>query len=305
MTQREKILAGAVGLMVVTWFGSSALTRYRDAVETNRTKLRDAEQQVSQARTAKLRGQRALTKLRRWQKQALPTNADIANSQYQDWLQREFILAGLKVADIKSSTALRGPNDRTQQFTFAVTASGQMSQLVDFLSRFYRAGHLQRISRASLAPAKEGNDLSISLTIDALSMRDSTRTDALSIVESNLPLPPLEELQTAIAKRELFSPYKDTKAEALASKPPANEADQALISGMGQGESGWYMSIRMKDSGRMMYFRVGDSIQVGKFTGKVSAIDGRRAIVEQDGKQMQVHLGQSLGQAQPVARQAG
>lgn len=303
MTQRERILAGAVGLMVVTWFGSSALSRYRDAVETNRAKLRDAQQQVSQARTAKLRGQRAVTKLRRWQKQALPTNADIANSLYQDWLQKQLTEAGLKVADIKSSTALRGPNDRTQQFTFAVTASGQMSQLVDFLSRFYRAGHLQRISRASLAPAKEGNELAITLTVEAMSMRDSPRADSLSDLESNLPLPPLEELQTAIAKRDLFSPYKDAKSE-LASKPPANEADQALISGMGLGESGWYMSIRMKDSGRMLYFRVGDSIQVGKFTGKVSEIDGRRAIVEQDGQQMQVRLGQSLGQAQPVARQA-
>lgn len=297
MTQREKILAGAVGLMVVAWFGSSALTRYRDAVETNRTKLRDAEQQVSQARTAKLRGQRALTKLRRWQKQALPTNADIANSLYQDWLQKQFTEAGLKVSDIKSSAGLRGPNDRTQQFTFAVTATGQMSQLVDFLSRFYRAGHLQRISRASLSPAKEGNDLAISLTVDAMSMSDSPRADSLSDLESNLPLPSLTEFQAAIAKRDLFS-------SALASKP-VNEADQALVSGMTLGEKGWQMSIRIKDSGRMLYFRAGDAIQVGTFTGKVSEIDGRRALVEKDGRQMQVQLGQTLGQAQPVAQQAG
>jgi hypothetical protein len=74
---------------------------------------------------------------------------------------------------------------------------------------------------------------------------------------------------------------------------------------MGQGEGGWYMSIRMKDSGKMMYFRAGDSIQIGKFTGKVSEIDGRRAIVEQEGNRLQIFLGQSLGQAQPVAQQAG
>jgi hypothetical protein len=302
MTQREKILAGAVGLMVVTWFGSAALTRYRDAVESNRAKLRAAEQQVSQARTAKLRGQRALTKLRRWQKQSLPTNTDIANSLYQDWLQKQLTEAGLKVADIKSSAALRGPNDRTQQFTFAVTASGQLSQLVDFLSRFYRAGHLQRISRASLAHAKEGSDLAISLTVAAMSLRDSPRADTLSDLESQLPLPPLDELRAAIAKRELFSPFRDTKH---ASKPPANEADQAFVSGMTLGAEGWQMSVRLQDSGRMLYFRAGDSIQIGTFTGKVSEIDGRRAIVEQDGNQMQVQLGQSLGQAQPVAQQAG
>lgn len=303
MTQREKILAGTVGMIAVLWVGSSGLTRYRDAVEANRSELRKAEQEVSQARTAKLRGQRAMTKLRRWQKQSLPTNADIANSLYQDWLQKQMTEAGLKVADIKSSTGLRGGNDRTQEFTYVVTASGQMSQLVDFLSRFYQAGHLQRISRASLAPAKEGNDLSITLTVDALSMRDSPRTDTLSDLKSDLKLPPLKELQAAIAKRDLFAPFKDTKA--VASKPQENEADQAFISGMGQGDGGWYMSIRMKDSGKMMYFRAGDSIQIGKFTGKVSEIDGRRAIVEQEGNRLQIFLGQSLGQAQPVAQQAG
>jgi hypothetical protein len=303
MTQREKILAGTVGMIAVLWVGSSGLTRYRDAFEANRSELREAEQEVSQARTAKLRGQRAMTKLRRWQKQSLPTNADIANSLYQDWLQKQMTEAGLKVADIKSSAGLRGGNDRTQEFTYVVTASGQMSQLVDFLSRFYQAGHLQRISRASLAPAKEGNDLSITLTVDALSMRDSPRTDTLSDLKSDLKLPPLEELQAAIAKRDLFAPFKDTAV--VASKPQENEADQAFISGMGQGDGGWYMSIRMKDSGKMMYFRAGDSIQIGKFTGKVSEIDGRRAIVEQEGNRLQIFLGQSLGQAQPVTQQAG
>jgi hypothetical protein len=180
-----------------------------------------------------------------------------------------------------------------------------MSQLVDFLSRFYQAGHLQRISRASLAPAKEGKDLSIALTVDALSMRDSPRADSLSNLDGDLKLPPLAELQATIGERDLFSPYKDGKAEAVASKPPANEADQALISAMGQGESGWYMSVRMKDSGRMMYFRVGDAIQIGSFSGKVSEIDGRRAIVDKDGGQLQVYLGQPLSQAKPLAQQAG
>ncbi len=304
MTQREKILAGAVGLIAVLWVGSSGLTRYRDAVEASRAKLRDAEQELSQARTAKLRGQRAVTRLQRWQKQSLPTNPDIANSLYQDWLQKQLAESGLKVADIKSSTGLRGANDRTQEFTFVVTASGQMSQLVDFLSRFYQAGHLQRISRAALAPAKEGNDLSITLTVDALSMRDAPRADTLSELKSDWQLPVLQELQAAIAKRDLFAPYRDVNAE-VASKPQANEADQAFVSGMGRGEEGWYMSIRMKDSGKMLYFRTGDSIQIGKFTGKVSEIDGRRAIVEHEGSRMQIFLGQSLGQAQPVAPQAG
>lgn len=305
MTGREKVLAGTVGLMAVLWFGSSALTRYRDAVDDNRAKLRDAEQKLSQARTAKLRAQRAVTKLKRWQKQSLPTNPDIANSLYQDWLQKQLTEAGLKVTDIKSSLGLRAPNDRFQEFNFKIEASGQMAQFVDFLARFYRAGHLQRISRTSLSPAKEGSDLSISLTVDALAMRDAPRADSLSEIPNNTEMPDLKDLQAAIVKRDLFAPYKDVKAAAIASRSTANEADQAFISGMTQGAEGWQMSVRLKDSGRMLYFKAGDSIAIGAFNAKVIEIGNRRAIVERDGNQLQVFLGQNLGQAQPYHPQAG
>jgi hypothetical protein len=305
MTRREKVLVGSVGLMAVLWFGSSALTRYRAAVDDNRAKLRDAEQKLSQARTAKLRGQRAVTRLKRWQKQSLPTNPDIANSLYQDWLQKQLTEVGLKVTDIKSTMGLRAPNDRFQEFNFKVEASGQAAQFVDFLSRFYRAGHLQRISRTSLAPAKEGSDLNISLTVDALSMRDAPRVDSLSDVPSTVELPDLKDLREAIAKRDLFSPYKDTKSADIASKPAANEADQAFVSSMTRGAEGWQMSVRLQDSGKMLYFRPGDSIAIGKFNAKVIEIEDRRAIVEKDGSQLQVFLGQNLGQAQPFKPQAG
>lgn len=305
MTRREKVLAGTVGLMAVLWFGSSVFTRYRDAVDDNRAKLRDAEQKLSQARTAKLRAQRAVTRLKRWQKQSLPTNPDIANSLYQDWLQKQLTESGLKVTDIKSSLGLRAPNDRFQEFNFKVEASGRMAQLVEFLSRFYSAGHLQRISRASLAPAKVDGDLTISLTIDALSMRDAPRTDSLSDLSST-QLPDLKDLQDSIVKRELFSPYKDPQAAALASKPETapNEADQAFISGMTQGAEGWQMSVRMRDSGRMLYFRAGDSIAIGDFNAKIIEIGDRRVIVERNGSQLQVFLGQNLNQAQPFKPQA-
>ncbi len=298
MTQREKVLAGAVGLMVILWVGSSGLTRYRDTLDRNRTKLRDTEQQLSQARTAKLRGQRAQTRLRRWQRRSLPTNPDIANSLYQDWLQTQLTEAGLKVTDLKGTKSAQAATDRFQDFNFHVDAEGNLSQLVDFLSRFYRAGHLQRISRASVTPAKENDKLTIELTVDARAMKDSPRADKLTDLESSAPLPPLEELQASISNRKLFAAFQKPGA-------PANEADQARISGMTQGENGWQMSIRMEDSGRMLYFKTGDSIQIGKFSGTISEIGERGAILKTDSAEMQVHLGQTLGQAQLIAKQAG
>src|SRR5262245_39970262 len=129
MTKREKVLAGAVAVIL----GAVALSRgvgwYRETLDTNRAELREVEQELSQARTAKLRGQRAITRLRRWQRQSLPTNSDIASSLYEDWLQKQLTEAGLKVSDLKSTKAMHAPNDRFQDFNFVVNAEGSLRQL--------------------------------------------------------------------------------------------------------------------------------------------------------------------------------
>lgn len=299
MTKREKVLAGAVGVIL----GAVALSRgvgwYRDTLDANRAELREVEQELSQARTAKLRGQRAVTRLRRWQRQSLPTNPDVASSLYEDWLQKQLSEAGVKVSDLKSTKAMHAPNDRFQDFNFVVNAEGSLRQLTDFLSRFYRAGHLQRISRTSLAPAKNGDSLAIEMTIDARAMRDAPHADKLTDRESSLELPTIEALHTAISDRNLFSESRKT------TETPQNEADQAIVSGMILGEKGWQMSVRMQDSNKMLYFNAGDSIQVGQFSGTVSEIDGRKAVVNGANGDVQVYLGQKLSQAQPVAKNAG
>jgi hypothetical protein len=278
---------------------SRGVSWYRETLDANHTELREVEQELSRARTAKLRGQRAITRLRRWQWQSLPTNPDIASSLYEDWLQKQLTEAGLKVSDLKSTKAMHAPNDRFQDFNFVVNAEGSLRQLTDFLSRFYRAGHLQRISRTSLIPAKSGDALAIEMTIEARAMRDAPNTDKLSDRESNLVLPPIEELHAAISDRNLFSESRKT------TEAPKNEADQALVSGMIMGEKGWQMSVRLQDSGKMLYFNAGDSIQIGQFSGTVSEIDGRKAVVKAANGDVQVFLGQKLSQAQPVANNAG
>jgi hypothetical protein len=84
---------------------------------------------------------------------------------------------------------------------------------------------------------------------------------------------------------------------------PAEEAT-AFVTGMMYGDGGWQMAVRMSDSGKMRYFRQGDSIEIGRFSGEIVELDGRRAIITRDEQLVQVHLGQNLGQAVALADQA-
>jgi len=306
MNQRERVLAFAVGLLVVLWGGTVGWDRYQTTLTANQNQQTNAEQQVSQARTASARGLRAQRMLRDWQRKSLPTNLDIAKSKYQDWLRKQLVDAGLVVRELTESTS-RSSQQHFSQMTYIVNAQGTLEELTDFLYHFYQSNHLHRISAASLTPTSTRRSLTVSLTIDALSLSGCSRNDQLADGSSKTFEQPLDALRDEIVSRNVFLAYEPAKPDQPAEKVAkgTDEAAKAVITGLSLGEGGWQMAVRMSDSGEVSYFRVGDEINIGQFSGRVEAMDGRRVIVSQDDKRVQVRGGQNLGQAAVLSDQAG
>lgn len=300
MNQREKLLVGAVGLLVILWGGTVGWGRYQAALTSNQNQQSSAEQQLSEARTASDRGLQAQRMLRGWRRQSLPTNLDIAKSLYQDWLRKQLIEAGLTVRELTENTS-RSAQKHFSQVTFVVNAQGTLDELTEFLYRFYQSDHLHRISAATLTPTTTRRALTVALTIDALSLPDSPRSDQLAEGSSDLFSESLEEFRQEIVSRNVFVAY----GVAEPSEQQVAEAAKAFITSLTEGEGGWQMAIRMSDSGKVSYFRVGDEIQIGQFTGRVEAIDGRRVIVSQEEKRVQIFGGKNLGQAVVISEEAG
>ncbi len=308
MNAREKYLAGAVAALVILWGGTVGWDRYQEALLRNENQQLAAEQELSQARAAAARGQRAQRLLADWRKQSLPTDLDIAKSLYQDWLRQQLIEAGLVVRELNENSS-RSTQRHFNQATYVVNAQGALAELTDFLYRFYQSNHLHRISAATLTPTTTRRSLSVSLTVDALSLPDCRRTDRLAEGSSETLTEPLEKIRDLIVSRNVFLPYSPGGSEGPSSRQVADNSDaeaaQAFITSMTYGEGGWQMSIRMRDSGRIRYFRQGDSIQIGHFSGKIVELDGRRAIVSSKSQKLVILLGQNLSQAQVLADQAG
>lgn len=309
MSQREKLLAGLVALAVLLWGGTVGLQRYRQTRDRNEELALSTQGELSLATTAALRGRNAQRRLRNWQRQALPTNLDIAKSLYQDWLRQQFVQAKLEVKDIREQSP-RISRSNFQQATFIVTASGSLQHLTTFLYNFYQSNHLHRISAANLSPTSNRENLNISLTIDALSLPTSDRTDQLADGSSDTFSEPLEDFASALVGRNIFVAHKppqpaNTKVAEATPQQDDDESDPqaeaAFVTGMTYGADGWQMSIRMNDSGKLRYFRRGDRIDIGKFSGEVAELDGRRVIITNDGGRHELVLGQNLSQARRLS----
>ena len=306
MNQRERILLGAVGLLALFWGATVGWDRYQTALTINQNQQQSADQQLSQARTASARGLRAERLLRGWRRQSLPTNVDIAKSLYQDWLRQQLVDAGLVVREI-TETSSRSTQKHFSQVTYVINAQGTLGELTEFLYRFYQSNQLHRVSSASLTPTTTRKSLTVSLTIDALSLADCPRSNELAAGSSETFVEPLETVRDGIVSRNVFVAYAPAQQEQAAEQEAEgpDETAQAFLTGMTYGEGGWQLAIRMSDSGQVRYYRQGDSIEIGRFSGEIVDLDGRRAIVSRNGQRMQIQLGQNLGQAVVISDHAG
>jgi len=302
MTHREKLLTGAVAAAGVLWFGTQGLTRYRDAVERNEAVKLEAEQALSEAKAAVARGQHARGQLNRWVRQSLPTNREVAESLYQDWLREQLKGAGLEVTQLSENSG----SGRAQQYgelAFEIRGTGTLEQLADFLYRFYTAVHLHRISSATISAADGGKKLELTLSVGALVLPDADRTDKLAEGEPrNLPAS-LEELRSRLVGRNLFVAYSP-KADAQAGAAQDEAAAGATFTWTDYSNYGWRMGVKTKDSNEMKYYLQGDDIEIGKIKGKIVEIENRRAVIETDSGRIEVRQGQNFSEATPVQASA-
>jgi len=309
MNSREKLLAIGVGTLAVLWTGTMGVDGFRNARKKNYRTLENVKKELRRAQETNERGREAQSEIRKLARRSLPTDLDMAKSSYEDWLREQLIESGLYVSELNDKSS-GGGNKRFQEISFQISAEGSLAQLSDFLYRFYSAGHLHRISETNLSPDRDSDALIISLTIDALSLEDCKRTDSLTDRASDLALPPLKEIQQAIVSRNIFAVYQpaileDPNGDGLLAGEVDSLLAQARFTGTTYGQGGWQMAIRMEESGDMLFFRQGDPIEIGRFAGQITELDGRRVIVTLKNQQVLIRLGQYLSQAQLLVDQAG
>jgi hypothetical protein len=298
MTQREKTLGLAVAAAGVLWFGTQGVEKYHAAVDRNENLQFEAERQLDDANFAMERGQRARHQLNKWRRRSLPTNRDVAESLYQDWLRTQLTAAGLNVKDLSDKSAL---NRRPEfgELSASIDAEGTLAQLSDFLHAFYSAPHLHRISSATLSPAKEADKLTIALTVDALILPECDRTAALAERPAQELPKSADQFRQSLTARNLFTAYTP-KSDGGAAGPDGDAADAKLSGMVSDGDRGWRLAVLKQKSSEVSHYHEGDTIKVGRFEGKVLQADGRRAVLETKSGRVELRLGQTLDKAAPV-----
>jgi hypothetical protein len=292
------MLAIGVAGAAVLFGAMRGFERYRKNVADNEQTATKAATALDDAKFAMQRGQKADQRLRDLDRRSLPTDPDVAESLYQDWLRKQLTEAGLQEVQVTDKTYNRR-NANFSEITTEAKASGQVEQFTAFLYKFYASPHLHRISGATLTPSDNGAKLAIVLTVDALVLPEATRKSELSKAEpQKLPRP---RMRSKRASPAATCSSRTPRAPIPMRASPASAKLSGIIS---DGKGGFLLWVTTESPAKTRKFRIGDKLDYGSFKGKLVELDfrGGRAVFETDNGNVEALLDHTLAEAKPVEK---
>ncbi|MBN2476169.1 MAG: hypothetical protein JXB62_16270 [Pirellulales bacterium] len=328
LQKREKILVGATGgllLASVVYFllpggsgGSSGslgqLRQQRDALAS------EVDEKKMDAKYAA----KASDHLAEFERRALPTDRELARSLYLKWL-RELAISRAKLHDAKVDPAEeQSRRGIYRKLRFTVLARGTLSELTEFLYGFYSADLLHKIVRLTAQPLENSEELSLVITIEALSLPEVTAKMLSAEPAKRLDLPKKEDYLRTVVRRKLeeavdgrqdryldtgglfagFVPYRPPPPPVAPRndpppepRPPGFDTTKhtyvtATLETSGKPEV-W---LNVRTTGEKLKLFEGDPFEIGEVTGSIVQIEPRFVVVEIEGQRFRVKLGDSLGQ---------
>ncbi len=283
---RKVLLYGALGLMLVVYFGGGVLDSILNApfeerhrrIERLERDIRDREERLTEAR-------KTARQVDVWDEQALPADVEVARSLYQAWLLELVGNVGLTNPNVDSGE----PANRKGLYsllTFSVRGRGSMTALTELLYEFYRAPHLHQIRTINLTPVGDEGQLDIALSLEAISLPKGSRRDALAEGFSDRLVFESLEPYLVIPQRNIFGTgggFDPTEHAVLTAVLSVDGAPQA-----------WF-TLRQTDELRKL--NPGDKLRVGRLEAQVVRIENSDVLLSARGEYWLMTIGDSLAEA--------
>jgi hypothetical protein len=313
MNSREKLMALAVGLVIVLFGLKAGYDYISDSFAERERTLADTQKKLD-VRQAKIdAGRRAQKQISDWNKRSLPTDPS-ASSAYLSWLGNTAKDLGSQAVE-QTGSARRVMDDKTgfEVLKFKVKGESEVTlkQLVKFLYEFYASNQLHKIRQMAITPHAD-RKLTVVIDIDALVLRGSDRANELSKERiPQLSRGDLAAYESKISGRNFFTEYREPQRPPDGGRrPPASTFDVAkhtyLTAIVSQNDQPG-INIIVRPTSDKFELKEGDEFEVGGVTYQVLQINvrDREAILKAGGKRKQIHLGDTLNDAVPLPDEEG
>lgn len=300
LTKRHRFLLVVLGLVVLYYVGRYGYENFVEGPADKNARLKaQLTKKLKSQKQSLTRAVHSVDRLEQLEQKSLPWDAAMARSRYQAWLLRLAQEARLEGTSVDSSEPIpvtrsfrrsRSSVELYKRFTFSVRGRGDLGQITEFMYSFYRGGHLQKIRSLNLNPVGQGQQIDMTLSIEAIALPNADReTELTSLVSEELAMPDVRDYQL-IARRNFFGrggtrgAWKQIELSAVTSDT------------RGIGEA-WF---KVAGHSQTVMLEIGQSLSQPSFDVTVVALDELGATVNVDGQLYRLTIGQTLADAAPV-----
>ena len=297
---RNRWLLLGLGLVVLFFAADQGYRRlYEEPAQEHERLKEQLGKRLKTAKTEMAKSKRVGEQLEKLEQKSLPWDAEMARARYQDWLvqvAKDAKLTNTSVdsGDPVSTTMASGKGKRPvevfKRFSFSLRGRGDFGQVTKFLYDFYRGGHLQKVRSMSLNPVGQGQEVDLSLSIEALALPNADREAELTtLVSEQLAQADVRDYQL-IVRRNFFgsggteSAWKQIQLSAITTD----------VRGVGEA---WF---HVGPETETQILQLGQVLTMPSFEVRVVSLDETTATVSVDGRLYRLAIGQNLAEAVPV-----
>ncbi len=294
---KNRWLLVALGLAVLFFAGDAGYRRfYEEPVREHQRVVEQLEKRLADDKLKVAQAKNVGQQLEELEQQSLPWDAEMARARYQDWLlglAQEAKLTNTSVdsGDPVAVTASRGrgkaPAELYKRFNFSLRSRGDLGQITRFLYDFYRGGHLHKIRTLSLNPLEQGQQVDLSVAIEALALPNADRQAELTtLVSEQLAQADVRDYQL-IARRNFFG----SGGAASAWQQIRLSAVTSDVRGVAEA---WFL---LGADSQTRILRTGDVLSLPSVEMRLVSLDDTTAVVDVEGQQYRLSIGQNLAEA--------
>ncbi|MEM8734927.1 MAG: Ig domain-containing protein [Planctomycetota bacterium] len=206
MSKRERFLAIAVGVVIALFVAqyafnkvSTTLAEKQDAIDSAIEKRDDMDRDITT-------GMISARKLDQLKEMSLPSDEELAFSQYRDWLFELGLSADMKEIDIDVPQNAARRTEAYSAYNFTLRGNCRTDRVIELLSKFYDQQYLHSVRNFKMAMTKEANIVQVTLDTQAIAMTSASPKQERSRESSGRLAMTPEEYKSVILNRNPFAP---------------------------------------------------------------------------------------------------
>ena len=244
----------------------------------------DTEAMQKQLQEAKLDVRREQNKMRQLpmlEQLSLPSDLEVAVTEYRGWLLKLVQDIGIEGASVNSTSPTTN-RDAVVRIAFLIRGNGTLEQITKMLRSFYQTDFLHRIQTISLNPAGDGR-IRLTMTIESLAVPTA---------------PPSKFRLQSAADTDLADYRLISRRNVFAAGDQV--ADKIVVSAITSDTAGKRQAWLTNPTGRIQFLAAGESMSYESFGLTVERVEPQFVDVISDGQRSRIQIGQSLADAAQI-----